>query len=1093
MVGESESSESVDNDHDEHFETIDDHWSPVVTARATELPLERRPLSPTLPGKTDDIRRASFGDDEYGFGISEGTKDDPPSLGASMEERSGNVVRKKLVRYTKSDEGLSGETEKVRSRPTSLILDEDMSYVSAPRFDIPSKRRQHSISEDLTLKPEASSEEADNESHLSMYEEQVESNKGNLDHQLSIDVTIESENLRSETEEKDLDYVLDKAFEIEKENFRADNGNLKGQNTSVVSEDSAPKSDTRSGSECEHMAEVFGFGKENFASYSNDVGSDLPKKIHDDEHTKLDLKQPASKVELEIAEVFQDDVEFDVGLHEVFQRKEREDDTESSSEINRKESIHLYADRVSPKVEFGIDNKSDNRSLTNQGNSGSLKRNTEEFDMKSGDFSGENTDFSTTNEVRGDLNTVSRSKNDGTFKRFAVEIPTRDIPMDFDRDGDDNENTEILSVLSRIKNWETKSKEDRFEKSPEKTVKTLDISIDKDGKMSPRKRYEISLESGGNEATSVSTKENTDVTKQSKDLSGINDAYAGHLRIDDVGMKHGNPPEEVELLEELPENNDISICDISLSEATQSDFSTEHNVVEAAVNLERIGMGLQVEKSLENSDIGISQVSPDPTGTFEFPSEDISVGTESLNLEKNAVALGDVASEISGTSVGNLGPSEPIQNDSEKEPITVKTSLDLEKGGMELHQESCDENEISTGDWISGVKAELPCEDVASMGPEYQNFSDDTQFKTEEDLDVPLAGNAIRREPNEEGIFHELSSETKSNVDINSSNIHSSFMSSGNFTASSPLKSDTFVDNEATQFSANNDIGLNPFESEEDDVEEAGIEGEAFGDVEVRPEISATNQSNRSEQRDLVENVVHPASDEAPPSAESRMDAMQAFSETFASVDVSMKRGVSHEDEIDDPDKTLSYDISAGEETLEYPGNLEEEERGHHTGSPREDRGYLVDQDASEHRDQYHANRDTLEDRGHDADDKEREYLAGHGAGGEAEFREDPERELTHEYSIDKEHAGARVDRGAHEGSEGPDSRRSSDLQYEGFRGDNESAISDTSGYYGTPYASEDTASKRTTSISGDEGTSADDARGPLSVSTAFLFRNGRP
>lgn len=78
------------------------------------------------------------------------------------------------------------------------------------------------------------------------------------------------------------------------------------------------------------------------------------------------------------------------------------------------------------------------------------------------------------------------------------------------------------------------------------------------------------------------------------------------------------------------------------------------------------------------------------------------------------------------------------------------------------------------------------------------------------------------------------------------------------------------------------------------------------------------------------------------------------------------------------------------------------------------------------------------------------------------------------EESMYSEKPGLPEERGYHEESgyrEPSDSRRSSDLYYEGFHADDDSMISGTSGY-ATPTVSEDTSSKRTTSISGDEGRS---------------------
>ena len=151
------------------------------------------------------------------------------------------------------------------------------------------------------------------------------------------------------------------------------------------------------------------------------------------------------------------------------------------------------------------------------------------------------------------------------------------------------------------------------------------------------------------------------------------------------------------------------------------------------------------------------------------------------------------------------------------------------------------------------------------------------------------------------------------------------------------------------------------------------------------------------------------------------MKALRAFSESFVTTNLGVKEHESREDR-----------------------DTREESKGH------EDREYHVDQYSSKEDHAYG-------DRG---------YHAGQYSPEEQDIR------------------GSHDDRGYREESEGPDSRRSSDLHYEGFHADNESMISETSGY-GTPSASEDTNSKRTPSISGDEGMSTprDEARRPFSVS----------
>jgi hypothetical protein len=423
----------------------------------------------------------------------------------------------------------------------------------------------------------------------------------------------------------------------------------------------------------------------------------------------------------------------------------------------------------------------------------------------------------------------------------------------------------------------------------------------------------------------------------------------------------------------------------------------------------------------------------------EFPSKDITV-EPSLDLEKTETELQQESD--ADTRSNDVNQEEAMQDEFPSKDITVETSLDLEN--LKLQQESYDEissDNVNPGEDIENYP--LRKEITTPVYELHHAPADDPDSKTGQgDISIPEEG--------ESSVNRDFRSEIKSNPDFSSTNSVNSVKTSVNFTTSSSLKSDTFVDIEEPRMTGNNS-----FDSGQDDALKSEAEREAQLDVEIRPdqEISTPNQDAHPEPQTSENTLAQHANEKDPTSPDSRIDAMRAFSEVFVSTNLGLRAGESRED------RDTREDHEDREESGSHEDHDAREDRASHEDSyTRDDRGYHEDQDTSgDHG--YYAGQYPPEERGHNE---------------EQDTRGD---------------RGTREDRGYHEESEGPDSRRSSDLHYEGFHADNESMISETSGY-GTPTASEDTSSKRTPSISGDEGmnTPREEARRPPSVSTRIRF-----
>ncbi|CAB3998385.1 synaptotagmin 5 [Paramuricea clavata] len=227
--GESDSSESLDSDHDVTLATNADELSPVATR---EMALRAKPNTAKRDGHSGgNVEQQGLPKDtEYEFGISKDTqdiRDRPPSFNQNAHQSGGNIVQKKLVGYTKSDEGTIRNTQKVRSRPGSLSLDEDMSYVSAPRFNIPLKRRQSSGSLPIS---EARSDEGF-EKHRCRSEEYLSKSERMLDrNEPSADVIIACKKTRDEIKDQNISGTLEDVFGTGESNYKDIEIDLKDEN-----------------------------------------------------------------------------------------------------------------------------------------------------------------------------------------------------------------------------------------------------------------------------------------------------------------------------------------------------------------------------------------------------------------------------------------------------------------------------------------------------------------------------------------------------------------------------------------------------------------------------------------------------------------------------------------------------------------------------------------------------------------------------------------------------------------------------------------------------------------------------------------------
>ncbi len=1004
MVGESDSSESLDYDHDETFETNTDDLSPVAT-RVSEMKLQAEPVSSKKRGERSGgnvVHQGLVKDVEYEFEISkdtQGIRDQPPKLNPDadttyMKQQSGgNVGPKMLVRYTKSDEGTIKPTQKVRSRPGSLSLDEDMSYVSAPKFNIPSKRRQYSGSDDLAPKSEVHDNKGELGGRRCKSEEYLLKNEGyKLDtNDPSDDVVITGKNIRSEmkNQDRDISGILEDVFGTGKQEPQ-DSYDIKGG--------SALKDKTQD--------EYEGVGKGSIEVTADDISVD---EITQDDNKKLEF-----------------------GIHEDVVDKESGIVVESSPEIP---SEDFSPDNIAPEADSSVDKLtpddeilSYDEEIANE-ESGMVvdvdqheysKPDPEQLDVKNDNLPEQKIEIPTTDDKGKSNYIVATSEKDVTSDLPKnVVFESENNPGIVFGKSNDNETTETLSVLSRAKFWENKSVEDRFSTGVVQTRSAIDIhEEDRNGLDNQRVKTmkdqfeEITISSTGNNeeiAVSVSAEEvNEDIEeRQPQNISpvvntSVEDQPSINESESEIVPKDFSPlPEamqtavevETELQHESYENNNISWDEINESEPTQDEFPSKDITVESSLDLEKTETELQRESDADTRSDDMNQ---EETMQDEFPSKDITVETslDLENLKLQQESYDDISSD-------NVNPGEDIENYSLRKEITTPV--------YELHHAPADDPDSKTG---------------------------------QGDISIPEEG--------ESSVNRDFRSEIKSNPDFSSTNSVNSVKTSVNFTNSSSLKSDTFVDTEVPRM-----MGNNSFDSEQDDALKSEAEREAQLDVEIRPdqEISTTNQDAHPEPQTSENTLAEHANEEDPTSPDSRIDAMRAFSEAFVSTNLGLRAGESRED------RDTREDHGDREESGSHEDHDAREDRASHEDSyTRDDRGYHGDQDTSgDHG--YYAGQYPPEERGHNE---------------EQDTRGD---------------RGTREDRGYHEESEGPDSRRSSDLHYEGFHADNESMISETSGY-GTPTASEDTSSKRTPSISGDEGmnTPREEARRPPSVSTRISF-----
>ena len=995
MAGDSDSSESLDSDHDETFETNDDELSPVE--------ISMQPLSPVISEDQGghNVQQEMVRATKDKSVVSKDTEEIPNRpltlnryVDATTKIGNGDIVPKKPVRYREGEEGTIKNTEKSRSRPGSLSLDEDMSYVAAPRFNIPSKRRQSSTSEDPAQKSKVGyNTENRFEKRRSMSEESLVKNEGRLDeNEPTVDVMT-----RSQVQDGD-------------------------ENVSDILEDVF-----KAGMSYHKDGEIVMEYEKTFS---------MPEDFESEEKVTVDDSLPQKRSQnLNMDEVINDDREISSDEQNV--HKETEIAVESSPDLDEIYEAH-----------------------------------TEQLDIKTD----QEFEVSTTDEIKvGDNAFASDNRRDVDDR--GDNIPGNQV--------DDGESTDKLSVLSRIKNWEHKSIEDRFGTSVVRPRPTIDVGVKKedtqtsdDQRKALEDEYESSSKSSGSEQdiTEPVSEEEVEETEEGRNFSPVASASMENRTSADVNETSLRA--NLELQQELDKNPDVSSDNIRPSHIIELDIPSTEDVDEISTNTEEenelelqkesntdeclnnVGQSgamqddvlpesstVEISKKLEETEMesGDSKhsenVIPNEAKQNDLPSEDGTIEA-STSLKETEIALplesgNDEHSE-------NVIESEAMQRDLLSEGSAVETRIDLEEAENEFQQESNDDEDVEKSEATQNNVS--PEDGTVESYVELQVESRD--YKGSNNVDE---GEAMENDLPSEDNTMERKSGIKPKFEFSSSNNDISFKTGVNFTTSSSLKSDTFVDTEVPSTPTNHEEkknGANPFDSE-DDTPKSDDEREAPRDNEVHAEISTEKYIIPQEPYGHETNVVQPASQEEPVSPLNRINAMRAFSETFVNTNLGLKRHVSRED------------------------RDTHEDRDSH-----EDRGYLEDEVTREGS-EYHTDQHTPEKQEQDEDTRvDRGYPAG----------QDPREELRYE---EEQHAGnagedrgARGDRDYHEESEGPDSRRSSDLHYEGFHGDNESMISETSGY-GTPTASEDTSSKRTPSISGDEGTNAPgEARRPPSVST---------
>ena len=942
IPGNSDSSESLDSDHDETFETNDDE------------------LSPEDQGD-DNVQPEVVKDAEDELVISEDAKDisnHPLTLNrytdVNLKKSYVDIVPKKPARYTEGDDGtLKKAAEKTRSRPGSLNFDEDMSYVAAPRFDIPTKRRQSSASEGPSPKCE----------------------------------------LEYNTEDR-----LDKSRSRSEENLLKNEGKL-GQNEPIIE-------CTNTSSSCE--------GEENISDVFEDVF----------ETGKSNKKDRKIGVEDEIKFSPPDDFESEErgNIGESLPPK-RSQNLNMDEFIENNEGLSCDEEKLLKETEIAIESSVDVDE--------DYEANTEQSNIKSDSFTNQKYEVSTTDDKK--------------MEGIAI---TSHIPRNVDTEGDnicrnavsqsdDDENTEKLSVLSRIKNWEHKSVENRFGTNVARPRPTIDIGVEKedesaydDQRKAMKNEYETSSESGSEQdvADLVSAEEDEE-TQERRNSSPI---ASGSLEDRIFTITAGTSADvsesslrlDVELQQELNEKPDVTSDNIIPDHVLENDIPLE-DVDEISTKIE------------EEDEVELRQESNNDNQRELM--EDVKGSVVEAEMKPQQESRYDEHSE-------DFDQDEAMQSNLPSEGSTVETRTTFEEAENE-NQFNYDKDSNNVDECEATENYFLPEDDKSSISLRRAEMVLEQESSDDKDLNNSNQGEAMKNVlPSEDGAM-EHESGIKPKFEFSSSNNDSSFKTGVNFSTSSSLKSDTFVDTEVPSTPTNykeEKTGANPFDSE-DDTPVSDDEKEALRDDEVHAEIS-TEDILPGEPYSHNTNMVQPAREEEPSSPTSRINAMRAFSETFVSTNLGLKRNESHEDR-----------------------------DAHEDRDTREDREYLEEEVASEGY-EYRTDQHSPEEREQDEDTRvDRRYLAGQDTGEELRYDE-------------KQHASkdreTRGDRDYQEESEGPDSRRSSDVHYAGFQGDNESMISETSGY-GTPTASEDTSSKRTPSISGDEGTNAPgEARRLPSVST---------
>ena len=665
MVGESDSSESLDSDHDETLTTGADELSPGVTS-VTEMPLQSEREE---KGGDKHVHEGMIKNREYEFGVSKDIR------GQNEKQQSGGkVVQKELVRYTKSDEGTlrNRNTQKVRNRPGSLDLDEDISYISAPKFNIPSKRRQYSNEEDPTLKPKTPYETG--------FEEQQSRSDDNLKSDRSNDknderrdkdeplvhATVQSRNTSSAGEELNVDDVL---------------GDVFGTGTRESSLQDENKDDT----EKDYIEDKFETKNEELVSEDHSTAG-IPG-------TGEDIKDQNAGGDLEdvlgIAKV--DSQSYNIEAGSTFKDKTQEEysDEVTSDDLQLEEKVYRQTDTA-------VENSPDQDDLEKQ----MIKQ--------------------VENESHIEQYTIGTDvSRDVEEKEFSQDLPSK---FDSDRhvlENDDKKDEKTPSVLSRIKNWEIKSVEDRFGSGSNQTRPTFDINIEEEGAIFDGQRnavkdqHEISLESNEKDITQPQEKDE----KQNEDLSltanvsvedqtstvnkesQVKDSIQGELHTS-VDVIETPVDAEIELHQESNKKDEISSDNIILG------HTNLNNILSADVimNLKETEMESQEES---DDDISSEEVSPGEAKRDDSPTTGINVKL-SDDLQDTEV---DLQHEHFDDSLDKSSPVENKRPELSFGDVSVETSTSLKETSMELQQESRDESS-DTVNTAETIQSNEPSEDI---------------------------------------------------------------------------------------------------------------------------------------------------------------------------------------------------------------------------------------------------------------------------------------------------------------------------------------------------------------------------------------------